>query len=61
MHLAHSDEGPGALANGSECGEEGGSIALDRGARIGLREAEVEGVASIAAGVSALASREAVN
>jgi hypothetical protein len=45
----------------SQIGEERGAIALNGGAGIGLRKAKVEGVASIDAGVSALASREAVN
>jgi hypothetical protein len=45
----------------SQICEERGAIALNGAAGIGLRKAKVQGVASIDAGVSTLASREAVN
>ncbi len=61
VNLAHGNEGPGVPATGPECGEERGAIALDGWPRIDLGEAEVEGMASVHAGVSTLASREAVN
>jgi len=61
MNLAHRHERPGMSAIGPECGEERGAIALDGRPRIGLREAEVECVVSVDAGISTLASLEAVN